>query len=312
MSTTIIDPGVSVPLGEARPGISWSAIFAGAVLFVAIQLLLSILGAGIGLGFVNPGHADGASATTLGTGAGLWWVGSTVLALIAGGYVAARLAGVSSRFDGTLHGLVVWGMSLLLTVYLLAGAVGGIAGGAFSAISATVSAAGSTIGGAANAVGAGAKSLAPATPLSADALRQQAQQLLQSPAAQDPAAMNTADATKAVAQAMPALLAGGPKADAARQRITQIVAAQAHISQQDAQQRVDSAVTTFNQDKLQAEESARNAANASAEVASQAAFLAFVALLVGAVAGALGGAIASPRRLVPARRADRDRFASVR
>jgi CHASE3 domain sensor protein len=137
----------------------------------------------------------------------------------------------------------------------------------------------------------------PSTTISPDALRQQAEGLLQAPTAQDPSAVNATDATKTVAQAMPDLFAGGQTADAAKQRVTQIVAAQAHISQQDAQQRVDAAIAKFNQDKQQAVETAKSTADASAAVASQAAFLAFVALLVGAVAGALGGAIATPRRV---------------
>ena len=42
-------------------------------------------------------------------GAGIWWVVSSCIALVAGGYVAAWLAGIELRFDGMLHGLVAWG-----------------------------------------------------------------------------------------------------------------------------------------------------------------------------------------------------------
>jgi hypothetical protein len=300
MSTTYGEAAALVT-GQARARVSWSAIFAGVVLAVAVQLLLSILGAGVGLGFVNPGHADSASAATLGLGAGIWWMVSMIISLIVGGYIAARMAGVDTRLDGLLHGLVVWGLAMMLTIYLLTSAVGGVIGGAFSAVAGTVSAAGSVIGSTASAVGGGVKDIGPQAAriagISPNALQQRAQDLLQSSTPQDPASMSPADATKAIAQEMPNLVAGGQKGSAAKQRITDIIAAQAHISPQDAQKRVDNAVAQFNQDKEQAIATAKNAADASAAAASHASFLTFLGLLIGAIAGAVGGVIATPREV---------------
>ena len=301
MSSTYGEPTALVG-GEARARVSWPAIFAGVVLAIAVQLLLSILGAGVGLGFVNPGHADSASATSLGAGAGIWWLVSMVASLVVGGYAAARLAGVATRFDGLLHGLVVWGLAMLLTIYLVTSAVGGLMGGAFSAVAGTVSAAGSVIGSTASAVGSGVKNagtqVSQMAGISATTLQQQAQSLLQTPTPQDPASMSPADATKAIAQEMPDLVAGGSKANAAEQRITEIVAAQAHISPQDAQKRVDNTVSQFNQDKQQALNAAKAAADSSAAAASHAAFIAFIGLLIGAIAGAAGGIIVAPREAI--------------
>ena len=62
----------------------------------------------------GPGRAH-AEAGSFGIGAGLWWLVSNLLALVAGGYVAAWLAGNTLRFDGVLHGVVTWGITLLLT-----------------------------------------------------------------------------------------------------------------------------------------------------------------------------------------------------
>ena len=278
--------------GEARARVSWSAIFSGVVLVVAVQVLLSVLGAGVGLGMVNLGHADSASASSLGIGAGIWWVVSTVLSLVAGSFVAARLAGVGTRFDGVLHGLVIWGLTLLLTVYLISSAVGGLIGGAFSAIGTTVSAAGSAVGGAASTVGDGLKA---STGVNVNMLQQQTENLLRSQTPQDPASMSAADAAKAVAQSLPDMVAGGDKAAAAKQRITAIVAAQAKISPQDAQKRVDDAQAQFEQSKQQAIDTAKQAADQSAAAASRGSFLAFVGLLIGGLAAAVGGSIASPR-----------------
>jgi len=290
--------------------VSWSAIFAGVVLVLAIEVLLGVLGAGVGLGFVNPNTGTTPNASSFGIGAGVWWLVSTVIALIIGGYAAARLAGVPTRFDGMLQGLVIWGLAVLLTVYLITSAVGGLIGGAFSVLGGTVSAAGSAIGGAASAAGSGMKEILPqaeqASGTNPEVLQKQAESLLQGPTSQDPASMSHADAVKAVGQAFPDLLSGGDKAAAAKQRIVDIVAAQAHISPQDAQKRVADAQSRLTDLKNQAVQTTRHVADTSAAATSQASFLAFVGLLIGAIAAAIGGSLASPVSLwSPARWAGR-------
>jgi hypothetical protein len=289
-----------VPEGS-RARVSWSAIFAGVVLVVAIEMLLGLLGAGVGLGFVTPNAGTTPNASSFGAGAGIWWLVSTVIALIIGSYAAARLAGVPARFDGVLHGLVIWGLALLLTVYLITSAVGGLIGGAFSVIGGTVSTAGSVVGGTASAAGGGVKEALPkleqASGINPNVLQQQAEDIIQSPTPSDPASMSRPDAAKAIAQALPDVLSGGDKAAAAKQRVTDIVAAQAHISPQDAQKRVDDAQNRLTSLKDQAAQAAKQTADATAAAASRASFLAFVGLLVGAVAAAIGGALASPRRV---------------
>jgi len=67
--TTNVTPGV-LPVDDARYGkgvtrLSWGAIFAGVVLAVAVQLVLGILGTGIGLTMVDPveGTTPGAAAS---------------------------------------------------------------------------------------------------------------------------------------------------------------------------------------------------------------------------------------------------------
>lgn len=284
----------------ARARVSWSAIFAGVVIVIGIQIMLSVLGAGVGLGFVNTHDPAAPTASSVGAGAGIWWLLTTVVALVVGSFAAARLAGVPTRFDGILHGVVIWGLAVILTLFLVTSAIGGIVGGAFSVIGSTVSAAGSAVGSAASAAGEGAKSVLPrveqSTGINPDVIQQQAESLLQGPTPQDAGSMSRPDAVKAVAQQLPALASGGDGANAAKQRITDIVAAQAKISPQEAQGRVNDAMTKFQQTKDQATEKAKQAADAAASGASHASFLAFAGLLVGAVAGCVGGALASPRR----------------
>lgn len=47
-----------------------------------------------------------------------------VLAAFAGGYVAARSAGMRRASDGVLHGIVAWGVTMLLSVLLATSATG--------------------------------------------------------------------------------------------------------------------------------------------------------------------------------------------
>jgi hypothetical protein len=115
--------------GFGRPfaRISWGAIFAGAVVALAIQLVLTLIGGAIGLATLNPATGQSPSSMTLGIGAALWLVISSLISLFMAGYVAGRLGGT---FNGWLHGLATWATVTTLTLLLLATAAGGLVGAA--------------------------------------------------------------------------------------------------------------------------------------------------------------------------------------
>jgi hypothetical protein len=288
-TTTMLNGGA-----HTHRRISWAAIFGGVILVVTIQLLLGLLGAGIGLGTVNTNNGTTPDASSIGMGAGLWWIVSSIIALGFGGYVSAWLAGIEIKWDGILHGLITWGIATLLTVYLLTSAVGSVIGGGFSAV-----------GGAASAAGSGVKDaaqpLAQATGVSPDMLQQQAQAYLQ-PTNPDPATMSPQDAQKEVVTNLATYAKGGPDAAAAKERVVTIMAAQQHISHDEAAKRFDDAQAKLQQARDQAIQTAKNAADASAAAASKASFAAFGNLLLGAIAAAIGGSLAVQRRLTVARR----------
>ncbi len=269
--------------------ISWAAIFGGVILVVAVQLLLSMLGAGIGLGTVNTNGGTTPDASSFGIGAGVWWVVSSIIALAFGGYVSAWLAGIEIRWDGVLHGLITWGIATLLTLYLLTSAIGGIIGGGFSAVGSIASAAGSGVKDA-------AQPIAQAAGVSPDMLQQQAQAYLQ-PTNPDPATMSPQDAQKELARNLGTYAGGGADAPAAKDRVIAIMAAQQHISRDDAAKQFDSTQAKLKQARDQALQTARNAADASAAAASRTSFAAFGDLLLGAIAAAIGGSLAVQRRL---------------
>ncbi len=83
------------------------AVVAGMVIAVAAQLVLSLIGAGIGLSTIDPLRYNGTpDASTFGIGAAIWWAITSILALFAGGWVAGHLAGSPEKTDGMLHGML--------------------------------------------------------------------------------------------------------------------------------------------------------------------------------------------------------------
>ena len=274
--------------------ISWAAVAGGVVLVVVLQLMLSLLGAGVGLGTVNTNAGSTPMASTLGIGAGLWWVLSSCVSIGVGGFVAAWFAGVEIRFDGVLHGLVTWGIATLLTFWLLSSAIGSVIGGGFSALGSVASATGSSVSDA-------AKPLAQAAGVSPDMIQQQAQAYLQ-PADPDPATMSPQDAQKAVATNLTTYAGGGPDAAAAKERVINIMAAQMKISHDDAAKKFDDAQAKLQQTRDKAAQTAKDATDASVSAASKASFGAFLVLLLGGLAAAFGGSMAVQRRYLISQR----------
>ena len=281
------------PDEDARPGktarLSWGAIFAGVVIAVAVQLVLGILGAGIGLTMVDPVEGTTPGAAGFGIGAGLYWLVTTIVALGAGGYAAARVAGVHERFDALVHGLVVWGVTLILTLYLLTSAVGGIIGGAFRTVGAVAGAAGTT-------VGAAAPKAASVAGLDEGDVRSEAAAYL-SDAPKDPAQMTPEQAQKEIAKQLPALARGGSDGRQAENRIVDIVAAQRKISRPEAQAQVTRAKKQFVRTKNETVATAKSATDKAAGAAAGTSFVLVLALLIGAAASGFGAVAATRRRL---------------
>jgi hypothetical protein len=276
-------------LGKSATRLSWGAIFAGVVIAVAVQLVLGILGAGIGLTMVDPVEGTTPGATGFGIGAGIYWLITTVLALGAGGYAAARVAGVHERFDALVHGLVVWGVTLILTLYLLTSAVGGIIGGAFRTVGAVAGAAGTT-------VSAAAPKAASIAGIDEGDIRSEAAAYL-SDAPSDPSQMTAEQAQKEIARQLPALARGGAEGQQAESRIVDIVAAQRKISRPEAQAQVTRAKQQFVQTKNETVATAKSATDTAAGAAAGTSFVLVFALLVGAAAFGFGATAATRRRL---------------
>lgn len=282
-------PGDDLRTAKTPTRLSWGAVFAGVVIAVAVQLVLGILGAGIGLTMVDPFEGTTPGAAGFGIGAGIFWLITTVIALGAGGYAAARVAGVHDRFDALVHGLVVWGVTLILTLYLLTSVVGGIIGGAFRTVGAVAGAAGST-------VGAAAPAAASVAGIDKQDVRSEAAAYL-SDAPNDPAQMTPEQAQTAIAKELPAMARGGAEGQQAEARVVDIVAAQRKISREQAQAQVTRAKQQFVQAKDKTVETAKVATDKAAGAAAGTSFMLVLALLIGAGAAGFGATAATRRKL---------------
>jgi hypothetical protein len=268
--------------------ISWGAVIGGAFMVVAVQLLLSMLGIGIGMTTIDPaqGAAGTPDAGTLSMSAVIWWAVSYLVALVIGGYVAARLAGAWEKTDGVLHGLLTWALALVVSFWLLTSAIGSVIGGAFNVV-------GNAVSGISRTVADTAPQLAGATGLSADQVQQQVQELLR-PANQTNQSPEAAQ--RELVSLAPKIVAGGPEGDRAQQRAIQIVSQQSGISEADARARIDQLRQQANQATQQAADTAKQAADTTANAVSSASIWGFGALLLGAIAAAIGGSSGTRRR----------------
>lgn len=119
--------------------LSWGAIFAGLVVAMVVQILLALLGLAIGFGTID--FQGGTGLGGIGVGAGIWAVVTALISLFVGGMAAGHLAGVLTRFDGVMHGVLVWGLSTIVALWTLSAGVSTILGGMFGVAGQTLSAA---------------------------------------------------------------------------------------------------------------------------------------------------------------------------
>lgn len=252
--------------------VSWSAIFAGVVVALVVQVLLTMLGVGIGVATLDPVAGDKPAASTFSIAAAIWYVVAGIIAAFAGGYIAARMSGKTSATTSALHGLTTWAFTTLLVLYLLTTAVGAVVGGAFTGITSAVGGLGQTVAQMA------APMLAEANPL--DVIENQVRATGNDPEALQANAVN----------AIRALVTGDEMgAGQARQQAAQALANARGIPVDQAQQQVAEIEQQYRQSVAEAQQAATQAADTAASVVSTSAIAAFIALVLGAIAGWIGG-----------------------
>lgn len=142
------DPGPAfrAQLEAVRPfsNTRWGAVLAGVFVSAALWLVLHMFGMGLGLTSLDP---DGTSSLrSMGIGIGVWSLIAPILALFVGGLVVSRLAPSPNRLNRMLHGGLVWAVTSLAGVVVIASVIARLAGGAASVAGETAAAAASTAG----------------------------------------------------------------------------------------------------------------------------------------------------------------------
>ncbi|MBC7800879.1 MAG: PhnA-like protein [Gemmatimonadaceae bacterium] len=261
--------------------VSWGAILAGVVTALVIQLVLNILGLGVGASSVNAAETGAnPSAGGFSTTAGIWWTVSGILASLMGGVVAGRLCGAATTNTARWHGFVSWCTTTLVVFYLVTSAVGGIIGGVFGAF-------GDTIGAAGRGAAAAVSGVASST--DGDALAARVRQVVNPNEAQ-----SVQDNVLAYMQA--SVAGDTAAANASRDRAIDSVARSANISPEEARTRIDQVEQQTKQTAETAKQKAAEAAEATRKGLATAGIFGFVALALGALAAWFGGGIGAPRR----------------
>ena len=333
LSAPTYPPPVETGLLPAVKRISWGAIFAGTVLAIVLQLALSLLGLGIGLGTIDP-LTEQNPMSGIGIGAAIWWMVTMLGSLYLGATVASRLAGIPRPKDGLLHGLLTWSVVTLLTFYLLTTAVGRIIGGVTGVASRALSGVGSGIAAVAPQAGQAIQGELKSQGIDLSDLKQQARLLLRQTSKSQLNPDNLAGQARAAGrdvQAGAKQSAANPQAtddnfddvidrltsradhigDAAdRTAAVNVVMQRTGKSRAESEQIVDNWISTakqaqakFDELKTQAAQKARAAADAAAEGLSKAALLAALGLGLGAAAAAAGGWLATPHEVAATQRA---------
>ncbi len=304
------------------PRVSWGAIIAGSVIGLAILFLLSLLGIGIGSAVIDPAQ-DANPLSGVGIGSGVFVIVAQLIALAAGGYIAARLAGVAQGMSSALHGAAVWALATFAMLFLATTTIGGLMGGAASMIGSASSGAVKMVQSAIpDDIGLGQidqSSLPPAVQqameennITPEDLQRQAETVFKSAVSENErteimsaikaAAANIASSPSSAGEEMDKLVNklvgenGGVLSDQDREQAIASLSDQLGISTQEAEQTLDQwqqqlteSVESAKAAIAKAQEDAVQAAQASSEAISKGALAAFGASLAGLIVAMVAG-----------------------
>jgi hypothetical protein len=298
-----------------RDRISWKAVFAGTLTILVLQLLLSLLGIGIGASIVDP-LKEQDPMSGLGIGSGIWLILSTILSVYVGSMVAGRLTLIPMRIEGALHGFLTWALASLATVYLISTVSASLVSGTAGIVGKTASMLGQGVSAVAPGITSAIKDQAQEQGIDLNSIKNEAMTFLRQNVKNTPNAANTAsddqantagstENTQAPDQASTDLFAiidrtlgqGKEKLEAPdREALVKALTTQTSMSPDEAGAAVDrwQETTKAAQAKMaeaaqQAEQKAREAGDAAARGISKAALWSFISMLLGAIVSVFGG-----------------------
>ncbi len=319
--------------GHSRSGVSWAAIFAGALAAGILSVLLFMLGIGLGLSSVSVWSGQGSDGATVGWGAIAWLVVTQLLSAAVGGYLAGRLrtkwqGGHSDDiyFRDTAHGFLSWALATICMIALSGSILGSVVSTAGKAASSVASGAAQVVGGVAGAVtdvagGAATAVISGAAGAAMDKKGPDLQYWINSlmrqggptdkqkqdvkDAAQDVArkAQSAADDARDVSVIFTHAMQDGKLSDEDADYVARLVSQRADISQDEAKERVQEAFKQV-QDQVEAakqkakelEENAKQAAEKARKATAYSLLWMFVVLLIGAFVGSFSATLGGKQR----------------
>lgn len=294
--------------------VSWGAIFAGAAATASLALMLLMLGAGLGLTSVSPWENKGLDAGTVGIVAIVWMAFTQIAASGMGGYIAGRLRTkwVDTKIDeiyfrDTAHGFLTWAVALIVSAVLLTTTIGAIVGGGAKVV-------GSVAGGAAATTVAGLSSMDKEASVSDSSTNYFIRSLFRTDdratTETNSQAMDTPVTTgqpaprqdvfpeqvKEVTGIFAHAISSGTLPSEDRQYVARLISQRTGISQQEAEQRVqtgyDKAQAAIKETKVKAQQAAEKARKASSYIT----LWTFISLLIGAFTASFSATLGGRQR----------------
>ncbi len=290
-STPIVTQTVSSPSARwTLPSLCWGAIIGGTVAAIGIHILLSVLGVGAGLATFSP-MSDAEPVKAFSQDAAAIWSACALAALFFGGVIAGRFS--ESLHNGLVHGILVWCLTLIITLVLLSMGTGMVLGGALKVLGEGAGIAGKAVAGGAGDI---VKEVTQRTGDETQSFIQEAVQSMPTNTAPNV----TTRAKREIGFAVTRLFASGNDITSQTNRAAVIKALvdNTQVSQEEATKTVDGWLASYNNLKVEldnlkaaAAEKAKVAADESAKNLSTAGIWLFFGLLIGLLVSAGGGVL---------------------
>lgn len=315
-----------------KSGVSWAAIFAGALAAAVLSLLLFMLGIGLGLSSISVWSGKGADGEAIGWAAVLWLAFTQLASAGVGGYIAGRLRtkwqGVHTDevyFRDTAHGFLSWALATMLMVAVMGSIAGAAITGTMKAAGAVASGAAQVVGGAASAVsgaasaavtGAAGAAASKATDQGSDLnywidsllrkggpTEQQKQDIKDGVQVTANKAQSAAADAREIAVVFAHSLQAGSISDEDSKYLGQLIAQRTNMPVDEAQQKVQKTFTQVQQQIEKAkqtakevEEKAKQAAEQARKATAYSMLWMFVVLLIGAFVGSVSATFGGRQR----------------
>jgi hypothetical protein len=287
---TVTGKMIVEPVCGSFSSLCWGAIIGGTIAAMGIQILLSSLGAGAGLATFTP-ITDNNPVSHFSEGAAAIWSVCAFVALFFGSVIAGRFS--HSMHGGFVHGILVWSLTLIITLVLISMGTGMVLGGTLKVLGEGAEIGGKTIASSMEGV---VKNSAKRSTGQVNSFIKEAVQSVPTNAA--PKA--TTRARREIGFAVTRLFAPGNDVTSPtnREAVIKALMNYTQVSEADATKTVDDWTASYNNLKTEldnvknaAEKKAKKTADEAASNLSAASIWLFFGLLIGLIVSAGGGVL---------------------